>query len=821
MIYKLHLIMALFCLSLGFFSKAQICNGSLSGNYTINKTQATAGTNFTSFADAVSTLHTCGVSGPVLFSVTAGSGPYNEHVVINPVSNASAINTIRFNGNGETITYGTTDSAERATIKLNGADHIILDNLVINATGTATVKAGIGVQLTNNADSNTINQCRINLGLTTTTAFAGVAINTAGASATTAALNSTCNGNIITHDTINGGGYSVTIAGTATATNKNNKVAGNFLWNNSSCGVYSVGAENLIVEANNISRPDRTSNLTNNFAAVQLGANNKKCLVSKNIVHNLLNSTAASVGKIYGISLTGCKAVTGKENEISNNIIYDLRGNGSLAGIYHTTSEYTFYYHNTISLDDTASTATAITFAKGAHFDGALSVRFSNNIITVSRHGGSGKTCIDFGTMSAAQLNSFESDHNDLYYGAAPIAAGGVGYSGATVYTTLNDWQTALSKDMHSVSINPQYSSVSTGNLLPVTAALDNIGAPVGLQTDIAGVSRSLAMPDAGAYEFGTIPVCDPPASVVLTDSLAFWNTTTASGYEFAIDQSQYAPSSGTTTSDTFTLVNNLAGGIVYYIHVRSNCGTGLQSGWTTAFYQVPCHLSLPVITSSRDSFAFCQGDSILLKGNADTAFTYQWRTNGHKISGATNANYMAHLAGAYELVIAAGPNCLDTSAVVNVVVWPLPAPVISYNNGVFSVDQSYSSYQWKLGNTAISGATDSTYAPTQKGAYSVTVTNANGCAGTSARTSIYTTGLKEAPEAKTMAIYPNPTKGKVYLQTKTPVNVTVFGSDGKILLRQENVHDADLSDLPAGLYWLRVSDKNGTTTEAMAITKN
>jgi len=820
MIYKLHLT-TLACLMLAFSLKAQVCNGPLSGNYTINKTQATAGTNFTSFADALSALHTCGVSGPVWFSVTAGTGPYNERVVINPISNASAVNTVSFNGNGETITYGTTDSAERATIKLNGADHIILSNLVINATGTATVKGGIGVQLTNNADSNTINQCRINLGLATTTAFAGIAINTTGGSATIAALNSTCNGNSITQDTVNGGGYSVTLAGTATDRNKNNRITGNFLLNNSSYGVYSVGAENLLVEANDISRPDRTANATNNFSAIQLGANNMKCRISANAIHNLLISTAASVGKIYGISLSSCKATAGNENEISNNIIYDLRGNGSLAGIYHSASEYAFYYHNTISLDDTASAASATMFAKGAHFDGALGVHFINNIITVSRSGGAAKTCIDFGTMTALQMSSFISDHNDLFYGAAAAASGGVGYSGSTVYTTLNDWQTALSKDAHSVSINPQYNSLSTGNLLPVTATLDNIGVPVGTQTDITGAARSLAAPDAGAYEFGTIPFCNPPVNVTLTDSLAFWNTTTAPAYEFTIDQSQYAPSSGTATSDTFTLVNNLVRGMIYYIHVRSNCGAGLQSGWATASYLVPCSLSLPVISSSRDSFAICQGDSLLLKSNSDSGLTYQWRTNGHKIPGATDANYMAHLAGSYELVIADGPYCIDTSAAVNVVVWPLPSPVISYNNGVFSVDQSYSSYQWKLGNNAISGATDSTYTPTQKGAYSVTVTNANGCTGTSARTSIYITGIEEVSETNRVAIYPNPTNGKVYLQTDTPVTITVFSSEGKMLLQLENTREADLKDLPAGLYWLHVSGRNGTTLRTVSVVKN
>lgn len=802
------------------FAKAQICNGPLSGNYTINKTQATSNGNFASFADVTAALNTCGVSGPVSFTVTAGSGPYNERVVISPVTGTSAVNTITFNGNGEKITYGTTDSAERATVKLDGADHIVWNKFVIDAIGSTAVKAGFGIQLTNNADSNIISQCRINLGLTTTTAFAGITINTTGASATVVMPNSTCNGNMIIHDTVNGGGYSITTIGTATATNKNNQVLNNYLLNNSSYGVYSLGSDNLWIGGNEITRPNRTANVTNNFSAIQLGANNQKCKVTKNKIYNLLISASANVGKIYGISLSSCKATLGNENEINNNLIYDLRGNGSIAGIYHTASEYTCYYHNTISLDDSASTAAAGSFTKAAHFDGALNVRVFNNVMTVSRGGASAKTCIDLGTMTAAQMSSFLSDNNDLHYGAAAAANSGVGYAGTTVYTLLSDWQTGVARDIHSVSVNPQYSNVATGYFLPTNSSLDNLGQPSGVLSDIVGLSRSLAAPDAGAYEFGTIPSCDTPSNVTLTDSVAFWNHTLAPGYEFAIDQNLYAPVTGTTTTDTFTTVNNLVRGTIYYLHVRSNCSAGLNSGWTTTAHFVPCNLQLPVISSSRDSFALCQGDSILLKTFADTSFTYQWRRNGSKITNATTPAYMTHLAGIYEVVVAAGPNCIDTSASVNVVILPLPVPVISYNNGVLNVDQPYSTYQWKLGGNPIAGATDSTYEPAQKGTYSVTVTNANGCSGTSAKVTINTTGVDAQMTNPSVSIYPNPTNGWVYLQTKTPVNISVFSTDGRLLSQQENTLEIDLKNLPQGLYWLRFSDKNGMTVGTVSVVR-
>ncbi|MDX5442395.1 MAG: hypothetical protein LPJ89_01280, partial [Hymenobacteraceae bacterium] len=65
-----------------------------SGTYTINKNAPASATNFQSFADAINAL-TCGsAAGPVVFNVVAGTGPYNELVVMPSIPGASATNTI-------------------------------------------------------------------------------------------------------------------------------------------------------------------------------------------------------------------------------------------------------------------------------------------------------------------------------------------------------------------------------------------------------------------------------------------------------------------------------------------------------------------------------------------------------------------------------------------------------------------------------------------------------------------------------------------------------------------------------------------------------
>ena len=77
--------------------KLCFCN-TLSGVYSIGGGAA----DFPSILDAVESLKSCGVAGPVTFNVDAGI--YTGEVVIPEISGASSVNTITFNGNGSIIT---------------------------------------------------------------------------------------------------------------------------------------------------------------------------------------------------------------------------------------------------------------------------------------------------------------------------------------------------------------------------------------------------------------------------------------------------------------------------------------------------------------------------------------------------------------------------------------------------------------------------------------------------------------------------------------------------------------------------------------------
>ncbi|HHN47453.1 MAG TPA: hypothetical protein ENN08_00705, partial [Bacteroidales bacterium] len=89
--------------------------GALSGNYTIDSTLPTGGINFNNFTDFADAANEFGLAGPVVVDVVAGTGPYNEQVMLNELAGSSEVNILTINGNGETLEFLSTESTARYT----------------------------------------------------------------------------------------------------------------------------------------------------------------------------------------------------------------------------------------------------------------------------------------------------------------------------------------------------------------------------------------------------------------------------------------------------------------------------------------------------------------------------------------------------------------------------------------------------------------------------------------------------------------------------------------------------------------------------------
>ena len=202
----------------------------------------------------------------------------------------SAVNTVTFNGNGETIQAAPV-TATRHIIRLDGADHIIIKNLNIVTTASGF---GWGVQLTNGADYNVIDGNTINVSAVTATGqseSAGVVISGSTTSVTT---DGSASNNRISNNTIIGGYQGVIISGFTNSLNADRDT----IMNNTIRDFYANGigltyTDSAYVFGNNIHRMNRVAVTT--FAGVELGAGAINTIVMNNRIHDTHNAPPAEL----------------------------------------------------------------------------------------------------------------------------------------------------------------------------------------------------------------------------------------------------------------------------------------------------------------------------------------------------------------------------------------------------------------------------------------------------------------------------------------------------------------------------------------------
>jgi hypothetical protein len=474
------------------------------GTYTVNGTLPASGTNFQTFAAAVAAMN-CGISGPVIFNVAPGT--YNEQVVIPQILNSSSVNTVHFNGNGAVLLSSPSVSTSRTGITLNGADFVTLDSLTVNVSGGTY---GWGILLTGGADNNRITNCTINTSISSTSSnYAGILIN--GSVSSTSSSGNNGNGNIVSGNTINGGYYGIFNYGSTAPYNQNNTFSENLVRDFYMYGIYNYGNDSLLVSKNDISRPTRTTGITTTYGVYISTNSNVK--VEKNRVHDVYAAvTGANTSTVYSLYMADDGTAT-ELNRLENNAVYNInKTTGSVYGVYMPNYYYWRVYHNTIILDDAAATAGS-TYGIYAY---GTSVEVKNNIVFITRGGTGTKYVLDYPTTTASLV---PTSNNNVLYINSPLGTNYTGLLGSTTYATLPLWQAANggTMDLQSVSVNPLFVNVATGNLYPNNNSFANIGANVGVTKDIIEFSRSLTGPTPGAYEVVPATGTDLGATILVS----------------------------------------------------------------------------------------------------------------------------------------------------------------------------------------------------------------------------------------------------------------------------------------------------------------
>ncbi|HEX6915266.1 MAG TPA: right-handed parallel beta-helix repeat-containing protein [Chitinophagaceae bacterium] len=658
-----------------YSSSVQVVSPSLvAGTYTINSAAPTGGGNFQTFGDAINSIK-CGINGPVVFNVMAGSGPYPEQVTIPAIAGASATNTITFKGNGATVSYNSSDANNRTAIILNGADHVIIDSLVIDVSAGTY---GWGVLLTNRADSNVISNCTIlNNTASTGTNFLGIAINGSGTG--TAFSGNNGNGNLITRNTITGGYYGVYIYGSTTTYNKFNTISNNLAQEFYSYGIYVYGNDSVTVSKNEITRPTRTAVTTTYCIYI---STNTAVTVEKNRIHNLFGGATTSTSTCYGIyfAASGSSATP---NRVENNLIYTLQNNGAHYGVYSLGYNYNNFYHNTIALDDASSTA-GTTY--GMYVYGTSGVNIRNNIVYVTRGGTGTKYLLYFSTTGVAVSN------NNILWMGSTSGTNNIGYfSGAQA--TFANWQAVNSSawDQQSVNADPVFANPAGGDYTPTNAAVDNLAIPVGVTEDINDSTRSVATPDIGAIEWsapactgsngGTITAvktsfCGPDSTFL---SAAGYSDGSQATYQWQysndnfVSDSTNAPGANSPLSYSTGVIS-----ATRYYRLRVTCAATGTTGYSNILEVTVNPIPTVSVTPASPS-AVCEPDAVVLSLGTTSATSpgYQWQLGGADIGGANGTSHPATVSGSYRLKVTDGvTTCSGYSNAVVVTVNPKPSDV-------------------------------------------------------------------------------------------------------------------------------------------------
>jgi large repetitive protein len=233
-----------------------------------------------------------------------------------------------------------------------------------------------------------------------------------------------------------------------------------------------------------------------------------------------------------------------------------------------------------------------------------------------------------------------------------------------------------------------------------------------------------------------------------------------------------YAWSNGATTQS----INATASGS-YSVTVTNASGCSATSA--PAVVTVNPLPATPSITPSGPT-TFCEGASVTL--TAPAGFSYTWS------NGATTRSISVSTSGSYSVTVTNANGCSAASAPATVTVNPLPATPAITPSGPTTFCQGGSvtlsapagfAYAWS------NGATTQSIVVAASGAYSVTVTNANGCSATS------------APAAVTV----NPTPSTPVI---TPSGPTTFCEGGSVTLTA-----------PAGFAY---AWSNGATTQSIDV---
>lgn len=512
------------------------CSGQMSGTYTIDPSSAASCTNYQDFASAFSDMlsgsrsddiayrHDGGIDGAVIFEIATGT--YTGQLSIIEIPGASTVNTVTFRSATGTNTDVVLDFASSTAsgdpnyvFQFNGADHVRLEDLTIERTGTNLYSRV--VDYSGDASDNIIDNCILTGIVTIQTSNSPAVIMDQSTSVQF--------DNIVSNCTIENGSYGAYINCDNGTGWSGFEFTDNVFTDQRGTAIYVQDMAAVVISGNDIS----ISSAYTNYDGIYL----LNCDGDNTIVGNTIESGGS--GTRYGIYLSGCagsheisgnyvytigssvidygiyltsSGATGSNGRISNNSIQVENGSSSAYGIYMTSSTKLDVLQNTLYVSGGTSSVTYPLYSLNS--SNAASMRNNVFVNEATSTATSANLAVYLSSTSA-----FTSGISDNAYYTANTGTPFRGRFGSQ-YDDFASYLTASSESGSPQNIDPVMSFVSGVGWKVTESALVN-GAPQlsGIALDIDGLARYNPT-TIGAHENGTgttPPVADFSASATST----------------------------------------------------------------------------------------------------------------------------------------------------------------------------------------------------------------------------------------------------------------------------------------------------------------